>query len=138
MKDPRENFELADIFSPIENHPSFFCKKMFGGLSVYYNGFMIGCLTESPDEYQYRGVQYDHPIWYGLLLPTDYAHHQSLLKDFPLLQQHPVLKKWLYLPMKDDEANFRKEARKIILKIVKGDLRFGIEPKARKKRKKSR
>ena len=35
--------------------------------------------------------------WNGLLVCTSREFHAALIRDYPALQPHPVLPKWLYL-----------------------------------------
>jgi len=127
-------FSLIWIFECLEDQDSFFTKKMFGGLAVYFNGRMVMLLCESPGDTEWRGATYPFEIWNGLLLPTEREFHQSLQKDFPNLVNHPVLPKWLYLPMSD--PNFEETALQVANQIEKKDERFGILPKEKSKPKK--
>ncbi len=129
-------FSLVWIFESFEDQDSFFTKKMFGGLAVYFGGKMVMLLCESPGDTEWRGTTYPFDIWNGLLLPTEREQHQSLQSDFPNLVNHPVLPKWLYLPMLD--TDFEDTALKIAARIAKKDERFGILPKEKKPRKKNR
>lgn len=123
MKKPRI-FSLSWVFEPLEDHPTFFTKKMFGSLAVYYNGKMVLVLSESQGVRDYRGKTYPFDIWNGLLLPTDREHHSSLLSEFPSLSNHVVLPKWLYIPQ--SHKDFEKLAETFVDRIVEGDERFGI------------
>ena len=133
-----KHFELQDIFEPLEADPSLIYKPMFGGLAVYFNGLMVACLMEDPAQHTYKDKKADYPIWFGMLICTSHEYHESLIEDFPELFPHPVLPKWLYLRMLDDEADFRLSARKIINRIYKLDPRIGIVPKKRKKKTKKK
>lgn len=73
--------------------------------------------------------------WNGLLIPTDHQFHDDIQKDFQYIVQHPVLKKWLYLP--EASEDFESLAMDIVEKIRIGDQRFGVEPKERKSRKRN-
>jgi len=127
-------FEQGELFLKFTDHPDFLCKKMFGGLSCYLDGLMVACLVEGDfDDRHWKGVDHGFPIWRGLLLPTDYDHHKSLLKALPGTMNHPVLKKWLYLPL--DADDYDDSARTWIKLIRKKDPRFGVVPTPRKKKK---
>lgn len=106
---------------------------MFGGLSVYVNGQLIACLMEDETDFAWKGKRYDYAIWNGLLIATKHEDHESLIKDIPELVEHPVLKKWLYLPNLD-ETDFRYSVKKIVKMIHKKDPRIGVTPKQRKRR----
>lgn len=71
--------------------------------------------------------------WNGLLIPTDHQFHESIRKDFKTVKQHPVLKKWLYLP--EASEDFETMASDVVEAIRMNDQRFGVEPKERVKRK---
>ena len=71
--------------------------------------------------------------WQGVLVCTFHEHQPSLLAEFPSLRQHPVLKKWLYLPETADD--FEDVARRLVQCVLKRDPRLGIPPSPRKKRK---
>jgi len=67
--------------------------------------------------------------WNGLLIPTEKEFHDSIRKDFKGVVQHPVLKKWLYLP--ETYEDFETVASDIVEHVLMDDQRFGVEPKAR-------
>jgi hypothetical protein len=71
--------------------------------------------------------------WQGVLVCTFHEHQESLLAEFPSLRQHPVLKKWLYLP--EAAEDFEGVARRLVHCVLKRDPRLGIPPSPRKKRK---
>jgi len=71
--------------------------------------------------------------WNGLLIPTDHQFHESIRKDFKTVKQHPVLKKWLYLP--EASEDFETMASDVVEAIRMNDQRFGVEPKEQVKRK---
>lgn len=126
-KKTKKVFQLTWTYELLEEYEDFYTKRMFGGLAIYVHGKMMMVLTESPGDREYRGQTYDFDIWHGLLLPTDYEYHDSLLQDFPFLTQHPVLKKWLFL--KADIPSFEEKTYRCVDRIEKNDQRFGIFPK---------
>ena len=133
-KKPKKIFDLTWSFENYEDHPTFYTKRMFGGMASYVHGKMVSLLAESPGDTTYRDKDFGYDIWNGILYPTHYEYQSSLLKDFPMLKQHPVLKKWLYLPL--GTKNFENIAHKCALKIKKNDDRFGILPKVKGPKKK--
>jgi len=135
-KKPKRNFERAWVFEAFDRDPTFFDKRMFGGLAAYCRGRMVMVLTENPGEKKYRGKTYGFDIWDGILLPTEREYHGSLTKKYPSLISHPVLGKWLYLAASNE--NFETIATEIAGQIAKGDPRFGIEPKIKGKTGKSK
>lgn len=125
----KKQFSLEWAFEPFQDDPSFFSKRMFGGLSAYKDGRIVMVLTENPGEQSWRGKNYAFDIWNGILFPTERKHHPAILKDFPSLVPHPVLPKWLYLPMTVDD--FEAVAEIIAKLIGRNDVRFGVIPKAK-------
>lgn len=130
-----KQFENRWIYEFFEEKPDAIVKSMFGGLALYYQGQLKFLLSENPGDYSYRGKKYEFEVWNGVLIATDRIHHESLLKQFPFLVNHPVLPKWLYLPFTYEGWEERME---LILRLVKtSDTRVGIWPqqKSRKKTK---
>jgi len=123
-------FSLAWVYEALEEDPTFETKRMFGGLAVYYFGRMVLVLVENSGEREYRGKTYPYEIWNGILFPTSREFHDSIQKDLREVSSHPVLGKWLYLPM--EAPSFEEEALRGVDLIYKRDPRFGIEPKAKK------
>lgn len=127
------SFSLLYFFEALQERETFVTKRMFGGLGLYYHGKMVAVLMESKEESK------ESDPWKGVLIPTDYSHQESMLKEWPTLQVHSVLKKWLYLPMANHD--FEEVIPEIVSAIIKRDPRFGVEPsikKRSKKKKKSR
>ena len=91
-------------------------------------------LVEDPGGTEYRGADYGFEIWNGILFPTDREHHPSLIKDYPCLISHPVLGKWLYL--KADEPDFESVIDDLVTQISQNNVRFGIFPQVKSKKKK--
>jgi hypothetical protein len=103
--------------------PSYLEKSMFGCLACYMH-WRLALLLSSGEE-----------PWNGLLLPTDHQFQDSIRRDFHDVVQHPILKKWLYLP--ESTEDFESDAEEIVEAIKMNDLRFGVEPSERvSKRKK--
>ena len=126
MLKPRKVFSLVWVFESFQDDPSFFSRRMFGGLSVYLHGRMIMVLAENSDD----------SVWNGILYPTEREHHASLKKDFPSLENHSILPKWLYLPM--SASDFETVATETAQLIAGNDPRFGILPKTKKRGKKKK
>jgi hypothetical protein len=131
--DEMKAFDLIYLLEPIHNYDSFYTKPMFGGLAVYFNGLMVLILMEDNQTRQCREKKYPFPIWNGLLIPTDRCHHKSLRDCFSSLIEHPVLGKWLFLSLCDDD--FENQAKAIVFAIKKLDSRIGILPKEKKRAK---
>jgi len=71
--------------------------------------------------------------WNGLLIPTEKELHHEIMQNFGGMVQHPILKKWLYLP--ENQEDFESTAMDLVEAIRLGDQRIGIEPKPRGSRK---
>ena len=136
-KKPKRTFDLIWAFENFEEHPTFYSKRMFGGLAAYVHDKMVMCLAEDPGNKEWRGHVYPIEIWNGILLPTEYEHHNSIMSEFKDIIQHPMLEKWLYLPL--TSKSFESTAHDIAERMYKNDKRFGVYPQkknsTRKKKK---
>ena len=117
----KKNYRNLWLVESIMDEPSYLEKSMFGCLAIYVHGRMVLLLSEG-----------DEP-WNGLLIPTAHQFHDAIRAEFNDVVQHPVLKKWLYLPENTEE--FETVAEGIVHAIHMDDQRFGVEPKERKPRK---
>lgn len=124
-----KSFSLTWVFEPFETHSTFLTKPMFGGLSAYLYGRMVMVIMETPGVREYKGITSNFDLWNGVLLPMERSSHDSLMRDFPDLVSHPVLGKWLYLPM--SSPNFESHMERISQLIKQDDMRFGVYPKPR-------
>ena len=106
---------LRCVIEPMLEEPSYLEKSMFGCVACYVHG-RLSLLLSSGEE-----------PWNGLLIPTDHQFHDSILRDYQNIVQHPVLKKWLYLP--EATEDFEYDAQEIVEVIRMNDPRFGVEPK---------
>ncbi len=108
---------LAD---PLRDEPSFVLKSWFGGRTLMLHGLHTLFLTTQGEP------------WQGVLVCTFHEHQPSLLAEFPALRQHPVLKKWLYLP--ESAETFERDARRLVMLAQTRDPRVGIPPSPKKKK----
>ncbi len=108
------------LAEPLEDEPSLIRKPMFGALAYYLRGRLVLVLSDR------------EPPWSGVLLPTEKEYHNKLMDEFPALAPHPILGKWLYLPV--DSEDFESIAADIVQAILEGDPRIGVEPKPKKKK----
>ena len=53
---------------------------------------------------------------------------ESIVKEFPAVGRHEVLKKWLYIDSRHDD--FESTMERIARAVARGDPRFGVLPKA--------
>jgi len=114
---------LIWIAEPLMEAPGYLERSMFGCLALYLHGRLVLVLADGEEP------------WNGLLVPTDHRFHESICREFPGTVQHPVLKKWLYLPLGCED--FESSAAEIAEAARIGDERFGVEPKERKTKKRA-
>ena len=120
-----KTFDNEWILEAFDGHPTFFTKRMFGGLAAYLFERQMLVLVEPTKTGRWR--------WHGVLVCTDHEHQPSIRGDFPALTPHQVLRKWLFVDSThpDFEATMESVARR----MARNDPRFGIVPKsARPKR----
>jgi hypothetical protein len=131
MKSSRDSFirpkavkpehALQWLADPLLKEPTLQLKPWFGGRTIMLNGRHHLFLTTQAEP------------WQGVLVCTYHEHHDSLRADFPSLEQHSVLKKWLYLPESSD--TFEQDAKRLVQLVKARDPRLGIEPSTKRKRK---
>ncbi|WCM24611.1 hypothetical protein NDK50_27820 [Paraburkholderia bryophila] len=114
---------LVWIFDAFERDPTYLTKRMFGSDAAYLDGLL--CLI---------AADRTRP-WDGLLVCTSHDRHAALIDEFPALQAHPVLGKWLYIAQ--DNPAFEAVADSMTALVLARDPRIGVEPKPRRARKKS-
>jgi hypothetical protein len=117
-------FDNEWILRAFEDHPSFFTKRMFGGLAVYLFGRQMLVLVQPTKSGRWK--------WHGVLVCTAHEHHDAILAAFPRLAPHDVLKKWLYIDSRD--VHFETTMEHVAQAIARNDSRFGILPRSRKER----
>jgi len=113
----KKQHPLQWLVEPLTGETSYLEKPMFGCQACYLHGRLTLVLADG-----------DEP-WNGLLVPTEKDFHDSLIKDFKDVVQHPVLKKWLYVSQSSED--FETIASDIVEAVRMNDLRFGVEPKDR-------
>ena len=96
-------------------------KPMFGGFAYYSENRMVLALFEN---------QEPHSNWNGCLFPSEREFHLAILKKHVCLSNHPVLPKWLYLPL--DSENFDAHVEELLKEIRRRSPLFGIIPKEKK------
>ena len=111
-------FDNEWIFQAFENDPSFFTKRMFGGLAAYLFGRLMMVLVEPTKTGRWK--------WHGVLICTERAHHPAIIQDFPQLAAHDVLKKWLYIDSHHED--FEPTMERLAEAIARDDPRFGVHP----------
>ncbi len=114
-----KTFKHEWIFEPFVEHPTFFSKRMFGGLAAYLFERQMMVLVEPTKSGRWH--------WHGVLVCTDYKHHESLQAEFPALKPHEVLGKWLFIDSAHED--FESTMTAIANHMANNDRRFGILPK---------
>ncbi len=112
---------LLWVVESIMEEPSYIDRAWFGCRAIYLHGrlMLVLCSGQEP--------------WNGVLIATGHELHDDIRKEFNNLVRHPVLKKWLYLP--EASEDFETTTMDIVEAIRMNDLRFGVEPKGRKRKK---
>jgi hypothetical protein len=126
-KSHAKTFDNEWIFEAFEGHPSFFTKRMFGGLAIYLFGRLMMVLVEPTKSGRWN--------WHGVLICTEHAHHTPIMEDFPALAPHDVLRKWLYMDSRDED--FEPTMEGVAKAIARDDQRFGVQAYVRKKKARS-
>jgi hypothetical protein len=98
----------------MEVEPSFFQKHMFGCQAAYLHGRLVLVLAAKEEP------------WNGLMVCTFREYHSELVNEYPSLQPHPLLSKWLYLARSCD--GFEETAQQLVHQALKNDARIGVEP----------
>lgn len=108
-------------------------KNMFGGFGYYLDDRMILCLMETYGERTYKGVSLNYDLWCGCLFPCERENHMTITTKFPFLFPHPVLGKWLYLPLSTE--NFDELAESVLKELLRINSLFGALVKKKKPKK---
>ncbi len=114
-----KTFDNEWIFEAFTGRPTFFTKRMFGGLAAYLHERMMLVLVEPTKTGRWK--------WHGVLVGTEREHHASIQADFPALMPHGVLRKWLYIDSMDDDFESTMEA--VAKCMARNDRRFGVVPR---------
>jgi hypothetical protein len=123
-----KTFKHQWIFGPFSEHPTFFSKSMFGGLAAYLFERQMMLLVEPTKSGRWK--------WHGVLVCTDYRHHESIQAEFPALKPHDVLRKWLFID--SDHEDFETTMEAVANRMADNDPRFGILPKSKPRGRKAR
>jgi len=71
-------FDNEWIFERFDAHPTFFTRRMFGGLAAYLFERQMLVLVEPTKTGRWK--------WHGVLICTDHGHQTSIRADFPALR----------------------------------------------------
>jgi len=123
-----KTFDNEWILEPFAGRPTFFTKRMFGGLAAYLHERQMLLLVEPTKTGRWR--------WHGVLVCTAHEHQASIRTDFPALMPHDVLRKWLYIDSRHEDFEPTMEA--VARRMAGNDRRFGIVPGGAKPRGRTR
>ena len=115
-------FDNEWIFQAFEDHPSYFTKRMFGGLAAYVFGRMMMILVQPTKTGRWK--------WHGVLICTEHVQRLAIMEEFPALVPHEILKKWLYIDSRHED--FEPTMERVARVIARDDQRFGIRPHLRR------
>ena len=121
---PLKPFDNEWIFDAFAGRPTFFTKRMFGGLAAYLHERQMLVLVEPTKTGRWK--------WHGVLVCTGHEHQASIRAEFPALAPHAVLKKWLYIETAHEDFESTMEA--VARRMARNDRRFGIMPTVRRGR----
>ena len=119
-----KTFDDEWILDAFAGRPSFFTKRMFGGLTAYLHERQMLVLVEPTKTGRWK--------WHGVLVCTGHEHQASIRADFPALAPHAVLRKWLYIDTAHEDFESTMEA--VARRMARNDPRFGIVPLRTRKR----
>ena len=119
-----KSFDNEWILEAFAGRPTFFTKRMFGGLAAYLHERQMLVLVEPTRTGRWK--------WHGVLVCTGHEHHGSIRADFPALTPHAVLRKWLYIETAHDD--FESTMEGVARRMARNDRRFGIVPNSRGRR----
>ena len=113
-------FDNEWILEAFAGRPTFFTKRMFGGLAAYLHERQMLVLVEPTKTGRWK--------WHGVLVCTSHADQASICADFPALRPHRALRKWLYIDSMDEE--FESTIQAVATRMARNDRRFGIVPRS--------
>ena len=112
------------IVEAFQGHPTLSTRKMFGGLAVYLFGRMVLVLVEPTKTGRWK--------WDGVLICTQHAHQAAIIREFPQLTPHDILRKWLYIDSRHED--FESTMEGVVSAIARDDPRFGISARPKNAR----
>lgn len=107
-------------------------KPMFGGFGYYLEQKLILVLFEGEGQRSYKNKKFDFEIWNGCMFPVEPALQAGVKSQLDFLINHPVLPKWLYLPLETDD--FEAKVEMTMRQLRRRDSSFGTVPKEKNQR----
>jgi predicted flap endonuclease-1-like 5' DNA nuclease len=127
-KEPHELKWIEDLLPEDEYRR----KSMFGGFGYYIGEKMVLATFESTGNTTYKNKKYPYEIWNGCMFPVEREHQDKALARFPFLTPHPILPKWLYLPIETE--NFEELVTDVMHQAIKPMGYWGSIPKPKNKK----
>jgi hypothetical protein len=122
-REPRRD-PFAGLVEPVAQSRALRLRRMFGCWAYYADERLVWVSAAGREP------------WHGILVPTDRDRHPALRGTLPALRVHPVLRKWLYLPVRHPE--FESVADRLAELIADRDERVGVVPAERRPRRAGR
>ncbi len=110
-------------------------KGMFGGFGYYIDEKIVLVTFESPGSRSYRSQTFDFELWNGCMFPVEKEFQDKALQRFPYLISHPILPKWLYLPL--DTEGFDELVTEVMAQVVRPNSFWGTIPSRKAKKTKN-
>jgi hypothetical protein len=107
-------------------------RGMFGGFAYYIEDKIVLLIFESAGGSRtYKKKTYAFDFWNGCMFPVDHELQEKALKVCPFLVPHPILPKWLYLPLETE--NFDDLVEEVLIQVTRPNSYWGSLPKPKNK-----
>lgn len=107
-------------------------RGMFGGFGYYIDDKIVLLTFESPGGNRtYKKKTYPFDFWNGCMFPVDLGVQEKALQQCPFLVPHPILPKWLYLPIETE--NFDELVETVLAYVNRPHSIWGSVPKGKGK-----
>ncbi|MEN0057615.1 MAG: TfoX/Sxy family DNA transformation protein [Bdellovibrio sp.] len=126
-KSPRELIWIEDLLP----EGRFQRRPLFGGFAYYIGEKMVMALFESPGSKSYKGENFDFELWNGCMFPVDHEYQTKARARFSFLVSHPILSKWLYLPLETE--GFEELIGEVLVEALRPSSYWGTIPKPKNK-----
>lgn len=101
----------------------------FGGHAYFLDEHLVLILVERAERtYEHKGVTYPFDLWRGAIFPVQQRRQNAFFLKYLFLENHPVNKDWLYIPMESE--NFEEEVKQMLREISKRNILLGIPLKS--------
>ncbi|KYG62433.1 hypothetical protein AZI86_16505 [Bdellovibrio bacteriovorus] len=108
-------------------------RGMFGGFGYYVDDKIVLLIFESEGGSRtYKKKTYNFDLWNGCMFPVDHELQEKALQQCPFLVPHPILPKWLYLPLHTE--NFDDLVEEVITRVFRPNSFWGSIPKPKGKK----